>query len=294
MKTHKMPPLASLEGVSRHYSIGKIIQVETGYVLSFDQFIEKLASKDLIFIGEVHDNPEHHLIQVQILQALMARHGSLTVAMEFFKQQQQPIIDKYIKGQTSESEFLKDVDWSRQWSFDYSFYRPIMLEIKGKAGEVLAINAPNTIVKKVARSGLNSLDSNDRLILATNIDLSNEKHRSYLKNVFKDEAHKKMINFDFFYEAQCVWEDTMAENIAASLEGTSGPLVVLTGNGHIINKFGVPNRTYERIPADMTTILLTPLEGQITITKESADYVWLTGKYSRRSQFFSHKSYHKK
>ncbi len=285
MTKHKMPPLASVEGVSRHFFVGQVIHVETGELLPFDQFIDKLASRDLVFVGEVHDNPEHHLIQVQILQALIARHGPLTVAMEFFQKPQQAIIDHYMEGKSTETEFLKDVDWKKQWSFDYSFYRPLILALKEKGGKILAINAPRDIVKKVARSGLNSLEPDERSFLPENIDLDNEKHRTYIQDVFKDDAHSMLNNFEFFYEAQCVWEDTMAANIAASLEGADETLVVLTGNGHIINKFGIPDRTSARIPADMATVLLTPIEEGLKIARDNADYVWFTGKYPRRRSF---------
>jgi uncharacterized iron-regulated protein len=291
---HKMPPLASVEGTSRHFVMGQIIQVETGESLSFDRFIDQLETKDLVFIGEVHDNPEHHLIQVQILQALTARHGPLTVAMEFFQKPQQAIIDRYMAGESTESEFLKEVNWKKQWSFDYSFYRPLLLAVREHKGKILAINAPNDIVRKVARSGLNSLDSDERSLLAKDIDLGNEEHRAFLQDVYEQDAHSGLANFEYFYEAQCVWEDTMAENIAASLEGADETLVVLTGNGHIINKIGIPDRTAARIPADTATVLLSPMEDSLTIARNSADYVWLTGKYPRRSTFFHPKGHGKK
>lgn len=294
MSRQKMYRLASVEGFSQHFVIGQIIHLETGKTLAFDEFIDQLESRDLVFIGEVHDNPEHHLIQVQILQALMARHGPLTVAMEFFQKPQQAVIDRYMAGKSIESEFLNEVNWKKQWSFEYSFYRPLILAIKEKKGKILAINAPNDIVSKVAKSGLNGLDPAERSLLARSIDLTNDRHRKYLLDVFKADAHSGLTNFDSFYEAQCVWEDTMAENIAAHLGGAEDILIALTGNGHIINKFGIPDRTIKRIPADMATVLLTPIEDGLKINKKSADYVWLTDKYPRRRSFIYHRYRHSK
>ncbi len=88
MKASK-PARATIPGVSGHFKIGQILDLKTGKVLSFDQLIDQIASKEIIFIGEVHDNPEHHLIQAQILQALMNRFSPVTVAMEFFQKSQQ-------------------------------------------------------------------------------------------------------------------------------------------------------------------------------------------------------------
>jgi uncharacterized iron-regulated protein len=295
VKKPQMPPLASVEGVARHFVVGQIIHMESGNLLSFEEFIDQLESNKLVFIGEVHDNPEHHLIQVQILQALMAQKNSIAVAMEFFQKPQQEFIDRYLAGASAEAEFLEDVNWKKQWSFDYSFYRPLMLAAKETGGKILAINAPNDIVRKVARSGLKSLDPDERALLANNIDLKNEEHRAYLMEVFKYTAHGDLKNFDYFYEAQCVWEDTMAENIAVFLKENKENVVCLAGNGHIINKFGIPDRTFGRVPVDMATIMLLPMEeGKQTIARETADYIWLTGKYSRRHSYYHHKQHPKK
>jgi len=285
-----MPPLASVEGIPGHFRMGRIIHLDTGEVVSFDCFIEQLESKDLIFIGEKHDNPEHHLIQVQILQALMSRYGDLCVAMEFFQEPQQPVLDRYMEGTSNETVFLEDVDWSKAWSFDYYFYRPLIFMLREKGSRIHAINAPNDIVKKVARSGLDSLEPEERNQLAKEIDLDNEKHRAYLRDVYKQHTHHDLKNFDYFYQAQCVWEDTMAENIAGYLKENEQRVVVFTGNGHIVNRYGIPDRTLKRIPVTMATIVLYPLTGRETIKKETADYVWLTGDCSRRHFMGRHKN----
>ena len=84
----------------------------------------------------------------------------------------------------------------------------------------------------------------------------------------------------------------MAQNIAESLEGADKVLIALTGNGHIINKYGIPDRTAARIPADLVTVLLAPIDDGLKFDRKSADYVWLTGKYSRRSVFV-HPKHHR-
>lgn len=283
----QMPPLARIEGVPRYFGIGRIVHVDKENTVSFSELIENLVSSDMIFIGEVHDNPEHHLIEVQILQALLARRFSRTVAMEFFAKPRQAAVDRYLSGKSAEPEFLKDVDWKHQWSFDYSFYRPIILEIKENRGRILAINAPNDLVRKVAGSGLKSLSPDERAQLAENIDLSSKRHREYLAEIFKCHTHNQVKNFDNFYAAQCVWEDTMAENIAKYRKKTGNKLIVLTGNGHIINKFGIPDRTFRRVPVKIITIVLLPLGTDMqTIRRGMADYVWLTGNCARIRSVF--------
>jgi len=280
-KKVRMPPLASIEGIPGHFGKGRIIDLDKGKSISFEQLIDQLQSKELIFVGEVHDNPEHHLIQVQILQSLMARYGPLTVAMEFFDQSRQPVLDRYLEEEVSETVFLKDVDWEKGWSFPYHFYRPIVFLSKEKGRALLGINAPNNIVKKVARSGLDSLTPEERDRVAKEINLDNQAHRDYLSEVFKKHSqHHQLKNFDYFYQAQCVWEETMAENIARYLADNKGKMVVFTGNGHITDKYGIPERVLRRLEVSLATIVLYPLTDRTILNEKMADYIWLTSNSS--------------
>jgi uncharacterized iron-regulated protein len=276
--TKPSPIMAKILGVSEHFKIGQILDLKTGTELSFDRLIDQISSKDLIFIGEVHDNPEHHLIQVQILQALVECCSPISIALEFFEKPQQPTLERYRRGELDESEFLNEVDWGP----DYHFYRPLIRMAKQHGAAVLAINAPRNVVGKVARQGLESLGESERSKIAEEIDLSNEAHRTYVREAYERHPHGDLKEFEYFYEAQCVWEDTMAETLAEYLKKNGRKLIAFTGNGHIINKFGIPDRTVERIPVSMVTIMPLPLSKEVTIEKETADYVWLTADYPRR------------
>jgi uncharacterized iron-regulated protein len=265
--------MATLPGVSDQFKIGQIIDVSAGKVISFEEFINRIATKELIFVGEVHDNPEHHLIQVQILQALIAKTGQRDLAMEFFQHSDQPALDRYIQGETDEGVFLEEVGWKKGWGFDYSFYRPLMLLARQNGSRVLAINAPKDIVRKVARKGLEGLDQSERDQIAREIGLDNEGHRAYLREVYGQPGHGSLKQFEYFYEAQCVWEDTMAQNIADFLIKEEGKMIVFTGNGHIVNKYGIPDRAVKRHPVSMVTVMPYAIHGTETLEKGMADYV---------------------
>lgn len=269
-------PSASLQGVEGRFYAGQIIHLESGRVLDFTQFIDRIAGHEAVFLGEVHDNPDHHLIQVQILQSLMERHGRLTAAMEFFQEQQQSDLDDYLSGVSDEEGFLRAVDWPRTWGFDYRLYRPLMLLLKQGGAKVLAINAPSEIVRKVARSGLQGLDPQERGRLAQRIRLDDQAHRDYLLETYRLHTHPDLKVFEHFYEAQCAWEDTMAENVANYLRTHREKVVVLSGNGHIVYRFGLPERTLDRVRISSATVLLHPLDEPVTLSPDMADYVWLT------------------
>jgi uncharacterized iron-regulated protein len=286
---HTMPPLASVEGVQRHFSQGRIIDLKTGEAIDFEDLIDNLGAADVIFVGEVHNNPEHHLLQVQLLQALGERYAPpLAVAMEFFDRTRQPVLDRFMNGELGEKDFLEQVDWEKGWRFPYRLYRPLLFTTRDKGTTLLGINAPSPVVKKVARTGLESLTADERNQVAREMDLHNADHREHMETIFKEHAFHKtapghMENFEHFYQAQCVWDETMAETIADYMAAEGGKMVVFTGNGHIANRFGIPERVLRRTNLQTATIVLYPLTERTTINKRLADYVWLTSDCKTRS-----------
>jgi uncharacterized iron-regulated protein len=265
------------------FRMGQIIEAESGATLDFDTLIVQLSLKSIIFIGEVHNNPTHHLIQIQIIQALMAESDRMTLCMEFFPATKQAALDRYLSDRLSENAFLKNVDWKNTWGYDYSLYRPLMLLAKQNGIAVIAINAPPEVIKKVARKGLGNLDPGERALLAQDIDLKQEAHRIYLQKVFEQHTHNELKQFDYFYQAQCSWEDTMAQNVAANAKKHDGIFVVLAGKGHLVQKFGIPDRTFKRHPVPMATVLPFPLSEPISIGPEIGDYLWFTDSYHHGS-----------
>jgi uncharacterized iron-regulated protein len=198
--------------------------------------------------------------------------------MEFFQRHQQPILDRYTQGLISESQFLREVDWETTWGFDYRLYRPLLLKARNQSARILAINASRHVVRKIARQGLGSLNVEERNQVAQEIDLGNETHRSMVEQAYEMDVHKDIGSFEAFYEAQCTWEDTMAESIAACVKESDRRVVVLSGKGHIVYGFGIPDRTARRSGASLTTVVLYPLGGSTAVSRELADYVWFTGE----------------
>ena len=278
----QIPPVATIEGIADRFERGQIVDLRLGKAVSFEELIDDIASVGLVFVGEAHDNPEHHLIQTQILQALWARRGRLAVAIEYLPGSAQGAIDRYLDGESTEQEFLTQSAWEETWGYDYHLYRPLILSARLNGGKVIALNAPREVVRKVARQGLEGLSAEERAELPPDIDLNDKAHRAYLREVYQQHAHGRLKHFEYFYQAQCVWEDTMAHHLAAHMVANSGPVVAFSGNGHIVNKFGIPNRTIKRFPTSMVTIMPYSLNKSIDIKKETADYVWLSSDCSRR------------
>jgi membrane-associated protease RseP (regulator of RpoE activity) len=92
--------------------------------------------------------------------------------------------------------------------------------------------------------------------------------------------------FEHFYQAQCLWDEGMAETLSQFLnspEGAGKTAVVIAGSGHIRFDFGIPKRFYRRTPIPYHTIVLKTweknLEEDLSLPGTSepiADYLWIT------------------
>jgi len=268
----KMPTEVHIKGISKGFEIGTIVHTETGRVVSFEELMADLEDVRIVYVGERHSNEAHHDVQLRILKALYEKDPALLVGIEMFVSSDQEVLDQWSAGRLDEETFLKEADWEEKWKFDFGLYRAIFDFIREGALKVVAINVPCSIVEKVARVGLDGLADKERDQIAQKIDTSREEHRVYVESIFGTHESDEISAFEFFYEAQCVWEDSMAEAISRALNNKR--MVVITGNGHIAHKFGIPDRAFKRTNASFLTVM--PLAVGTEVESDAADYIWVT------------------
>jgi uncharacterized iron-regulated protein len=266
------PKVLSIKGEPTKLMVDTILAAATNTVISRGQLLDALAGARVVYIGENHTNPAHHKIQLEMIQALAAKSPDLSIGMEMFDYTYQPVLDRWVAGELDEAAFLQQTHWYANWRFNFDLYRDILEYAKEKGIRIVALNVPFHIPAKIRVGGIASLGPHDARHLPDTIDTTNADHRSYLEEIYKLHAFGSRGNFDFFYEAQCTWEDAMAAKVAENL-GT-GKMAVLAGNGHILRKFGIPNRAFKRTRAPFRTIYLAPVGGEAELAW--ADYLWVT------------------
>ena len=249
-----------------------IISAKTGKVITFDQLMADLNRHQIIFVGENHTNTAHHAIQLKIIEATFKSTPSMRVGMEMFDRSYQEVLDLWSACVLDEETFLSKVHWYANWRYDFGLYRDILFFLKENRIKTIALNIPTYIPARIRVGGIDSLSDLDRQYLPKEIDTSNTKHQDYVRNVFDQHNFKSNVNFDDFYLAQCVWDEIMAESVAANLGEKR--VVVLAGNGHIQYKYGIPDRAFRRTNASFRTLYLVPAGKEIEL--DIADYIWVT------------------
>jgi uncharacterized iron-regulated protein len=263
----------------------EIIKLPEGEKISFQQLSDGLQGARVVFIGESHDQIEHHQIQVKILKDLLARGKEVAVGMEMFERSQQPVLDRWSKGLLTEEAFLKEVHWETTWGMDYQLYRPILDEAKIHHLKVIALNVQRDLVRKVAQSGIGNLSPEDKAKLPE-IRPAEREYLVYLKTIYKDHQGGSAEKFKHFYQAQSLWDEGMAETLSQFLnspEGAGKTVVVIAGSGHIVFDFGIPKRFYRRTLLPYQTVVLKTWEKNIgenlsfsEASEPVADFLWIT------------------
>lgn len=221
-----------------------------------ERLVENIKDKRIIYIGEFHDNLSHHKFQLEVIQRLYEKNPRIAVGMEMFQSKFQHVIDKYLQGDISRSQFLEDTEYKKRWGFDFSLYEPIINFIKDKDLRLIALNMETEIIRKVSGGSISSLTSNELNKLPRYIDFANEEYKKILFGIYSE--HPKFFQNDFsrFYNAQIVRDEGMAEQIYDFLiENPDYQIIILAGNGHIMFSHGIPSRTYYRNSLEYVTIV---------------------------------------
>ena len=261
-----------ITGLNMEFGADSLLSGKAGTPVSYAEMLKDLEDAQVIYIGENHTDPVHHRIQLQVIQDLAAQHQT-AVGVEMIDHTYQPVLDKWSQGELSEPDFLEKIQWYANWRYDFDLYRGIFETVRDKHLPLIGLNLPFHIPPKIAVGGIDNLLPEDAGHLPQTLTLTDSDHRAYVENIYKIHQIKGRENFEYFYAAQCAWEDAMAEAIARHLNQRK--MIVLAGNGHIIRKFGIPARAFSRTRAPFKTLYLAPAGS--TVDLNYGDYIWITG-----------------
>lgn len=221
---------------------------------SLNDIIKDILHTPIIFIGEKHDQYADHIVQLKIIKALYKHNRYIAVGMEMFEKRYQDVINEYLEGKIDERTFIKNTHYLKEWSFNYLMYRPIIEFCKKHHIPIVALNAPNEITNKVAMKGLKSLSKKERKEIPQKLIFPNKAYKSFLKKIYK--IHTGLNNFEYFCEAQTIWDQTMADSIVDFLQkNPEYQMVVLTGSGHVAFGYGIPYRVKLSLPLKQSIII---------------------------------------
>lgn len=102
----------------QHPLVGTLYQLSTAQQVSASSLLAKLPAGSWVLLGEQHDHPDHHQLQLWVLQQLAATQRLGAVAMEMLNTEQQAALDSQL-GQGAQSTSAA-LNWAeRGWPFEH-------------------------------------------------------------------------------------------------------------------------------------------------------------------------------
>lgn len=223
--------------------------------LSWSALVDTLAGADVVFLGEQHDDQSTHRLELAVLEGLAARGRNVTLALEMFERDVQPLLDRYLAGEASEAEMRAG---ARPWPNYESDYRPLVEFARARGWPVVASNVPRPIASAVGRAGLAAVDTLPpvrRAYVAAELSCPDDRYRSkFVAEMAGMGGHggadsaAAQAMLQRFYQAQCVKDETMGEAVAAAV--APGRVVVhVNGSFHSDERLGTVTRVLRRLPA---------------------------------------------
>ena len=111
----------------------------------FESMLADLSYADVVFVGEQHDDPNTHRLELAVLDGLARRRGNIILSLEMFERDVQAVLDDYLADRMTEEAFLKA---SRPWPRYQTDYRPLVEFAKRRGWSVVAANVPRPPAKR--------------------------------------------------------------------------------------------------------------------------------------------------
>ncbi len=243
---------------------GTILDHRDGSAVTFDAMVDRLATASHVYVGELHDQANHHAFQAKVFEALYGKWRGKRVALglEMFYRPFQPALDAYVAGEIDEKEMLEKTDWDGRWHNYWDAYAPMIRFCREHRIPVLALNAPREVTTTARVKGLAALSPEQKAMLP-DLDFADAAHRAHFKAAFGPHAGAMgEEKLEGFYRAFLIWDEVMGATVASFLarNGPDAHVVVVAGDGHVGDRCGIPAHAEKRTGRSYLTVVQYDVE----------------------------------
>lgn len=251
------------------------------------EVIDEMARREVVLLGEEHDDADHHHWQLHTLAALHVRRPDMVIGFEMFPRRLQPVLDRWVAGELTSERFLAETNWEEVWAMPAELYLPLFEFARLHRIPMLALNVERKLTEAVAQKGFDAIPENDR----EGVSRPAPAPRAYRDELFEVyRAHARMRGrdpeaatradpeFRYFVESQQTWDRAMAQVLAAGrARGERSLLAVgIVGSGHIRHGYGIPLQLRDLGVASVGTLLPVSARSDCTELKRGlADAAFL-------------------
>jgi uncharacterized iron-regulated protein len=128
-----------------------------GKKADYGDMIKSCLKADIVFFGELHDDPVAHWLELEVTKSLFDEKGkNLLMGAEMFEADNQLLIDEYLKGVYDASKFEAEAKLWKNYKTDY---KPLVEFARTNKLPFIATNIPRRYATVVSKKGFEGLDS---------------------------------------------------------------------------------------------------------------------------------------
>lgn len=242
--------------------LGQIIELASGRPLSPGQLLDALQAAPLLLIGEQHDNPDHHALQLWLLEQLAQRRPGGALLLEMLNPDQQARVEAVRAAlRRGEQPALPDaLAWQPGW--DWTQYRALVEWGLRQPAPLLAANLDQDEIRALYRA--RRLPEGAR----SNAPSVHEVLLAQLR-----QSHCGLLP-EAQLPAMLAIQQQRDRRMAERLLAAAKPAVLLAGGFHVRRDLGVPLHL-EDLGETRAKVLMLAEVGRMPEARE-ADYVWFT------------------
>jgi uncharacterized iron-regulated protein len=204
----------------------------------YEDMLRRLYAADVVFLGELHDDPAHHANQLRVLTDLIADGRSPAVAMEQFDRKDQKALDSARRERPGDGRFAAERADFNFKGWNWGLYAPIVDRAFAAGLPLIAANLSRDEAGEIVRHGLGSVSAEERMALAVDRPLPGRAVGQLAAVI--SEGHCGLLPGQVvqgMVQAQRLRDAVMADTV---LPYARRGVVVIAGRGHARRDFGAP------------------------------------------------------
>ena len=202
---------------------------------NYESILNDAQKADVVFFGEIHDNPIAHWLELQLEKDLFAsKKGNLILGAEMFEADRQDVLNEYIRGFESDNTLKEE---GKLWTNYLTDYKPLVDFAKANKIPFIATNIPRRYANLVYNKGMIYLDSinpEEKKFMAT-LPIKYDGELKCYKDIAAAAQGHGGINLP---QSQAIKDATMAYFIAKNWS-KGKTLLHFNGAYHTNNKEGI-------------------------------------------------------
>ncbi|TNF16941.1 MAG: iron(III) ABC transporter [Pseudomonadales bacterium] len=260
-----LPPPAPIASEGRdHGDLGVILDLRSGERITPQRLVERLARASRVVVGEQHDNPDHHALQLWLSRELAARRPQGSVLLEMLNPSQQARVDQ-VRAETRAGrpplDAIRALAWQPGW--DWAMYGALVRYQLRQPYPLLAANLDREEIMHIYQQRP-ALQGQASTAAAVQQRLQRDIRESHCGLLPESQV-----------PAMLAVQQQRDRRMAEALLAAPRPSLLLAGAFHARKDLGVPLHLADLGAGQGNAVLMLAEVGR-QVDASMADYVWFT------------------